>query len=132
VAAQRPDLFPWNLVPMFCFDKPKIHTAQPHLLVEKGFITAHIFPQPRYGADFNKAIEHIWGIIAAAYRKWLRETTDTRTPQQCREELMHLLSTHVKQDSVKRDVLSLPKLWENVAGSKPQGTEGGYADRELR
>jgi hypothetical protein len=118
--------------PLFCFDKPKIHVGQPHLLHQKGIPDWFLFPQPRYGPDFNKAIEHIWGIIAAAYREWLRETTGTRTAHECRDQLMHLLSTRVKQDSVMRDVRSLPDMWANIAGSKPDGTEGGYADRPHR
>lgn len=130
--APYPSAFSALWMPLFCFDKPNVHTGSSHLLQQKGIQLGHILPQPRYGSDFNKAIEHVWGIIARAYREWLRETTGRRTALECRNQLMYLLSTHVGAESVMRDVLSLPEMWANIAGDLPNGTDGAYADRHLR
>lgn len=84
-------------------------------------------PQPSHGPDFNRPVEHFHSALKRALREHLEVFDLPKGPDDYWQLVMDKAKQCYKAEGVKRDIETLPALWDWVATS-----DGGWPPRKLR
>lgn len=118
--------------PLYCCDRPNIHTAAMPVLKARGF---KFLPHPPMSPDFNKVVEHALGNLAGKLQRWLQANARNQHGafplDVCAHQLKHLFYS-MQPENFQGDVHSLPALWDCVRKDKPEGVDGGWPPKHLR
>jgi len=120
--------------PTYVLDQPNIHKAVRWPLLWHD--SAHpIVPakQPPRSPDFNKPVEHFHSAVKREFRESLRHMDVERNLQGYWRLLELCVKKCYSQESVRRDVATLPATWAWVSSTDPQhGSAGDWPPRHLR
>lgn len=116
--------------PYYVMDLPKVHLGAKKQLMKMGI---KFWPQPRYAPDFNKPIEHVFGWMSRAFKKWVTGIKEKISPGRAWKKLQQIFYS-ASPKGLDKDVLSLPRTWRHVATPRAKGGSGGDwpADPKLR
>lgn len=119
--------------PVYVLDKPNIHKAVRWRELGKGPHPIIAAPQPARSPDFNRPVEHFHHALKTRFRELMCTFAGPRTVWGYWGLLQKAFLSCYKPDSVMKDVLGLPKLWECVASTAAQqGTAGDWPPRKFR
>jgi hypothetical protein len=103
----------------YSFDNAKIHLSA----IKDGLLQQYVegfteevdrFPLTPYSPDLHKVIEHTHANAVVEFQKWLHKNPGKSTVAEYKEAFKACYHSANSQQSVLRDVNSLPKLYEWV------------------
>jgi hypothetical protein len=115
--------------PLFCFDRARIHDLEgvEKVLAKHGLPPQCMVDLPHYAYDFQKPIEHVHGTCKRWFRKALH-TTGVNMDEQSYHSLYEQAFMQLNVDSIRKDIESLPAMYQHILAPLSQGgSEGGYA-----
>ena len=98
---------------------------------------------PAWSPDFNKQVEHAHGTVKRAFKEHMRRHKVELDMPGYKKLLLELATRHITVDSVRRDVHTLPTMWQVIAAKKQdtvlgpngkeyRGVDGDWTPSELR
>lgn len=114
--------------PILSFDRPRIHNEG--AVLEKLAVTEDaVLKLCHYAPDIQKVIEHCHAILNRILQQKVLEIGTNQPPQVFHSVLKDAFMS-MKQDSLRRDILSLDATLEHIMKPTSQGgTGGGFARR---
>jgi len=112
--------------PLYMFDNPSVHIGAD--LTAVGISQDQILPIAPYSPDFNKPIEHTFGILKGVFRKYLYDDCEMGReeipPAKLQRDLKHMFMSEIHASVVMADAYSLPDTWDVVRSAEGRAFVG--------
>ena len=114
--------------PKFVYDNSRAHengAKRLHSMCGGNCTWLQRIPSPPVSPDFNKAVEHAHAIVKAVFHALLRHDDLTQSMDYFLRKFEQCAYASINAEAVRRDVQTLPLLWQVVAAPRGQTVTAG-------